>query len=133
VAVRSAIVCTLGGSIRRNALVTVNFRFFGKTGNCPETGFETISLRRNLDCALVLFTDLGELREVLAEGAVVEGEVNHAIGLGSAAAQAFQIFKVPSMHLGPGGDQRLSASLATSEAEYLISSVNLVPERWYTR
>ena len=29
------------------------------------------------------------------------------------------IFKVPSMHLGSGGDQRLSASLATSEAEYL--------------
>ena len=78
----------------------------------------------SLDCALVLFTDLGELREVLAEGAVVEGEVNYAIGLGSAAAQAFHIFKVPSMHLGPGGDQRLSASHATSEAEYLMASVN---------
>ena len=78
----------------------------------------------SLDCTLVLFTDLGELGEVLAEGAVVEGEVYHAIGLGSAAAQALHIFKVPSMHLGPGGDQRLSASLATSEAEYLIASVD---------
>jgi hypothetical protein len=53
---------------------------------------------------LSFFTDLGELREVLAEGTVVEGEVNHAVGLGSAAAQAFHIFQVPSMHLGPGGD-----------------------------
>jgi hypothetical protein len=60
----------------------------------------------------------------MAEGAVVKGEVNYAIGLGSAAAQAFQIFKVSSMHLGPGGDQRLSASLATSEAEYLMASIN---------
>jgi hypothetical protein len=81
----------------------------------------------SLDCALVLFTDFGEPREVLTEGAVVEGEVNHAIGLGSAAAQVFQIFKVPSMHLGPGGDQRLSASLATSEAEYLMASVDQFP------
>src|SRR6202041_1030291 len=28
----------------------------------------------SLDCAFILFTDLAELREVLAEGAVVEGE-----------------------------------------------------------
>ena len=40
----------------------------------------------SLDCALVLFADLGELREVLAEGAVVKGEVNQAIGLGPAPA-----------------------------------------------
>src|ERR1700722_8971857 len=78
----------------------------------------------SLDGALVFFTDLGELREVLAEGAVVEGEVDHAIGLRSAAAQALHIFKVPSMHLGPGGDQRLSASLATSKAEDLMASIN---------
>jgi hypothetical protein len=59
----------------------------------------------------------------LAESAVVEGKVNHAVGQGSAAAQAFHIFKVPPMHLGSGCDQRLSASLATSEAEYLMARV----------
>jgi hypothetical protein len=50
--------------------------------------------------------------------------MDDGIRRGSAAAQAFQIFKVPSMHLGSGGDQRLSASLATSEAEYLMASFN---------
>jgi hypothetical protein len=81
----------------------------------------------SLDCVLVLFTDRGELREVLAEGAVVEGEVNHAIGLGGAAAQAFHIFKVPAMHFGPEGEQRLSASVASSEAEHLMASVHEFP------
>ena len=36
-------VCSLGGSIRRNALVTVNLRFVGKAGNCRETGLWEIS------------------------------------------------------------------------------------------
>jgi hypothetical protein len=48
-------------------------------------------------------------RERYGEGAVVEGEVNHAIGQGSAAALAFDIFEVPSMHLGSGGPSESTA------------------------
>jgi hypothetical protein len=72
-----------------------------------------------LDGALVQFASLRKPRPVVPEGGMDDG-----IRRGSAAAQAFQIFKVPSMHLGSGGDQRLSASLATSEAEYLMASFN---------
>jgi hypothetical protein len=35
-----------------------------------------------------------------------EGGVNYAIRHGCSTAQAFQVFKIPSMHLGAGGTNR---------------------------
>jgi len=53
-----------------------------------------------------------------------EGGVNHPIRHGCSTTQAFQVFKVTSMHLGASGDQRLGARIRASEAEYLMAGVN---------
>ena len=41
----------------------------------------------------------------------MKAEVNHAIRLRRAAAQAFQVFQIASMHLGAGGRKRLGARI----------------------
>ena len=72
-----------------------------------------------LDGAPIDLAVLLELREV-----VDEGGVDHAIRHGRAAAQAFQVFEVASMHLGTGGDERLGARIRASEAEHLMARVD---------
>ena len=47
----------------------------------------------------VLLAIRNEIREV-----VVEGGVDHAVRLGRPAAQTFQVFKIPPMHGGAGGE-----------------------------
>jgi len=69
-----------------------------------------------LDGAPICFTVRRELREV-----VDEGGVDHAIRQGGAAAQAFQVFEIASMHLGPRGDKRLGGRIRASKTEHLMA------------
>jgi len=50
--------------------------------------------------------------------------VNHAIGSGRSAAQAFQVFKSTSMHLGTSGDKRVGARFWASEAKHLMARID---------
>ncbi len=60
-----------------------------------------------------------ELRKV-----VNEGRVDHAVRHGRALAQAFEVIKIATMHLGPRGRKRLGASLRAGEAQHLVARVN---------
>jgi hypothetical protein len=42
---------------------------------------------------------------------VVEGGVNHAIRHGRSATQAFEVFKIASMHLSASGSKRFGARI----------------------
>ena len=52
--------------------------------------------------------------------------MDHAIRLGRSAAQAFEIFKVASLHLGAGGGERLGARVRAGEADHLMSRTDQV-------
>ena len=71
------------------------------------------------DGALV---DLAASREV--RPVVPEGGVDHAVGLGRSAAQGFEVFEIPSKHLGACGDESFGALLGAGHAEHLMARVN---------
>jgi hypothetical protein len=50
--------------------------------------------------------------------------VNHAIRHGCSTAQAFQIFKITSMHLRTGVDERPGARICASKTEHLMARVD---------
>ncbi len=60
----------------------------------------------SLDGVPICLADFLEFREV-----VDETGVNHAIRHGCSAAQAFQVFKITSMHLGASGGKRLGGRI----------------------
>src|ERR1700733_2500732 len=79
----------------------------------------------SFDGAPVLFTDFGELREVISgECAVIESTVNHAIRFGCTAAQTFRVFKTSSMHLGSRGNERLGTGVGPRQSEHLMPRVD---------
>src|SRR5579872_267118 len=78
-------------------------------------------ISESFDGAPVLVTDLRELREIVSECAVIESAVNHPIRFGRPGAQAFQVFKIPSMHLGAGGNERPSTSVRPRQSKYLMA------------
>jgi len=52
------------------------------------------------------------------EKIVNKGGMNHGIGRGRAAAQAFQILQIAAMHLGACSSNRLGGCFGTREAEH---------------
>ncbi len=54
----------------------------------------------------------------------LKARVNHAIRHGCSTAQAFQVFKIASMHLGTGSDERLGARIRASKTEHLMARVD---------
>ena len=63
---------------------------------------------------------------VLCEfGEVVnEGGVDDRVRLGCSAAQAFEVFKVPAMHLCAGGGESVGARIAARQAEDPMARLN---------
>ena len=55
---------------------------------------------------------------------MVEGAVDHAVRLGRPAAQTLQVFKIPSMRLGAGGDERPGSRIRPRQSEYLMAGVD---------
>jgi hypothetical protein len=55
---------------------------------------------------------------------VIEGSVDDAIHVCRSAAQAFEVFKSPAMHLGSGCNESLRARIAASHAEHLMASAD---------
>ena len=47
-----------------------------------------------------------------------EAEVDHPVRCRRAAAQAVQVLEVASVHVGPGGGERLGALVRAGEAEH---------------
>src|ERR1700751_560919 len=50
--------------------------------------------------------------------------VNHAIRGGCSTAQAFQVFKIPSLHLRAGGGKRFGAGIGPRQSEHLMARVD---------
>src|ERR1700683_3982942 len=71
---------------------------------------------QRLDRFPVLFTICEKVREV-----VIKSTVDHAVRQGRSGAQAFQVLKGPSMHLGSGGDERLGPRIGPRQSEYLMT------------
>jgi hypothetical protein len=60
-----------------------------------------------------------ELREI-----VNEGRVDHTLRHGRAPAEAFEVSKIATMHLGARGQERLGSDLRAREAQHLVARVN---------
>ena len=56
-----------------------------------------------------------------------KARVNHAIGHRCSAAQAFEVFKIASMHLRASRNKRLGARIRASHAEHLMPGVDEFP------
>ena len=50
--------------------------------------------------------------------------MDHALRHGRAATQAFQVFEIAAMHLGPGGEEGLGARIRASEAQHLMAGAD---------
>jgi hypothetical protein len=50
--------------------------------------------------------------------------MNDAIGLGNAAAKAFQVGKIAAMYLGAGGRKRLCAGIGTGKANHFMTRID---------
>src|SRR5271163_1793122 len=72
-----------------------------------------------LDGAHVILAIRHESREV-----VVEGAMDHAVRLGRPAAQTLQVFEIPAMDLGAGGDERLRSRIRPCQSEHLMAGVD---------
>src|SRR6185437_14106363 len=77
------------------------------------------TLERGTDSFNSAFVEFAAFRKSCP--VVPERDVKDGIGCGSSCAQAFQIFQIASLHLSSGGNQRLGACVAASQAEHLMA------------
>lgn len=50
--------------------------------------------------------------------------MDHAVRLGRPAAQTLQVFEIPAMDLGAGGDERLRSRIRPRQSKHLMASVD---------
>ena len=94
--------------------------FLGSMTGLSRINFEAVRpgkhVAHRLDSVSVLLTVCDKTREVM-----IKSTVDDAVRHGCSGAEAFQVFKTPSMRFGSGGNERLGARIRPRQSEYLMA------------